>query len=114
MKLTAKNYLALYEKLGEINVEMDHINRITGDYAKLPAFNKQQEAVIADIEKYEHVLVAYSIGSRGYFDRVAKIGKSYFDGIQKMTKSRGYWFVTEIPEITDEMRERYEADQHYY
>jgi len=58
--------------------------------------------------------VSFLIGSRSYFHQVDKIGNGYFDHGRKMTKGRGYRCLTEIPEITDEMRDSMMSDSYYY
>lgn len=62
----------------------------------------------------ETVAVSYMIGSRNYYQEVIKIGKSYFLHGRKMTKGRGYWFIQEIEEITEEMNNEMIADSYYY
>jgi hypothetical protein len=64
--------------------------------------------------KLDKVTVAYSIGHRSYANEVVKIGKSYFLYGRSMTAGRGYWGVTEIPEITDEMKADMLSDSYYY
>ena len=64
--------------------------------------------------KLDKVTVSYSIGHRGYASEVVKIGKSYFLYGRSMTAGRGYWGVTEIPEITDEMKADMLSDSYYY
>lgn len=65
-------------------------------------------------EKLDKVKVSYSIGCRGYASEVVKIGKSYFLYGRSMTYGRGYWGVTEIAEITQEMKDEMLSDSYYY
>jgi hypothetical protein len=86
-----------------------------GDYTKSRELEKMVETLENDyFSKLERVNVAYSIGSRSYYESVVKIGKKYFNHGRSMTKGRGYWFITEIPEITEQMRADMVADSYYY
>jgi hypothetical protein len=64
--------------------------------------------------KLTKVFVSYSIGFRDYQREVVKIGKGYFQYGEAMTKSRGYYFIEEIPEITEEMKTQMLSDSYYY
>jgi hypothetical protein len=56
----------------------------------------------------------YYIGYRRYYSNIVKIGNTYFDKGSKMTKSRGYRSIEELPEITEKMNEEMIADSYYY
>ena len=64
--------------------------------------------------KLDTVSVSYLIGSRSYYGDVVKIGKTYFSRGVKMTRSRGYWCIKEIPQVTNEMTDSMIADSYYY
>ena len=126
MKTTKKKYLEQYAEyyalkrgLRALSDEADNIEKAGGRSTHI--WNQYHEAKerIKDIEVgyidlLEMVNVAFSIGSRGYARKVAKIGKSYFDKGEQMTKGRGYWSIEEIPEITQEMTDEMISDTYYY
>jgi len=64
--------------------------------------------------KLTKVFVSFSIGFRDYQEEVVKIGKCYFQYGEAMTKGRGYYFIEEIPEITEEMKTQMLSDSYYY
>ena len=78
--------------------------RVVREYAEL---NKELESV-------EKINVSYMIGNRSYYSSVYKIGKAYFNGNSKMTRSRGYWCIEEIPEITQKMQDEMISDINWY
>jgi hypothetical protein len=75
---------------------------------------KMIKKVEAIISSFPTVCVSYCIGYRSYYQEVIKIGKSYYLHGRRMTKSRGYRSIEEIPEITDKMSESMLADSYYY
>jgi len=64
--------------------------------------------------EFDWVSIECWIGYRQYFYDVIKIGKGYFHHGKKMTKSRGWHSITEIPEITERMRGEMISDMYYY
>ena len=73
---------------------------------------RKAESVIA---QFPTVYISYSIGYRRYYEQVVKVGTTFinYQG-EKMTKANGYRLVTEIPEITESMKEDMISDSYYY
>ena len=77
------------------------------------------KALIVDLnsmyfEKLDKVNISFMIGYRNYYREVSKIGKSYFDHCEKMTKGNGYRNIEEIEEITQKMSDEMISDSYYY
>lgn len=80
---------------------------------------KQMDDAINELQqnyfdKAPSVCASFYIGYRKYYEEVVKIGKAYFCNGTKMTKSRGFRSIVEIPEITDRMASDMLADSYYY
>jgi len=97
LKNTAENakYDQDYQTAYELNTKIEELNKNYFD--KLPT-----------------VPVSFLIGSRSYYEEVVKIGKALFNNGRKMTKSRGYYCVKEIDQITEQMQKSMLADSYYY
>ncbi len=65
-------------------------------------------------EKLDKVNISFWIGYRKYYREVSKIGNSYFDHGERMTKGRGYRNIIEIDKITEKMNEEMISDSYYY
>ena len=113
MKVTRKVYQEKYDERGQLK-------RAIEDAECAERFDEWRElrAKLPELEKFfdqlPKVKVSFSIGSRGYYQEVVKIGKSYFQYGEAMTKGRGYWSITEIPEVTQEMKDEMVEDAYYY
>lgn len=64
--------------------------------------------------KETKVNIQFYIGWRTYYECVIKKGKYYYRRNEKMTKSRGYHGIKEIPHITENMRNDMLSDMYYY
>lgn len=114
MKTTAKEYQAKFEEKREMKNLIEHA-RMNNDWSMVEVLEQSIKMMQAEyFSKLPTVKVSFMIGSRSYFEEVVKIGKAYFNNGRKMTKSRGYYCVEEIPEITKEMQESMLADSYYY
>ncbi len=61
------------------------------------------------------VYVSYMIGSREYYEKAYKVGKSYYSWcFDKMIRSRGYHSIERINKITDSMKNAMQLDLFYY
>ncbi len=118
--LTAKKYNGICEEKRNLyNVIENHKNKIINRETLIVPQNiveaqKRFSELKEILESLKNVRVSFSIGSRSYYQKVVKIGKSYFDGNTKMTAGRGYYLITEIPEITENMRDEMISDSYYY
>tara|TARA_R110000737_G_scaffold134595_1_gene165937 strand:- start:4835 stop:5176 length:342 start_codon:yes stop_codon:yes gene_type:complete len=113
MKITRKVYQEMYAERGQLKRDIqkaddeERFDTWRELKAKLPTLEEF-------FEKLPKVKVEFSIGSRGYYREVVKIGKTYFQHGEAMTKGRGYWSVTEIAEITQQMKDDMMSDSYYY
>jgi len=114
MKTTVKEYKTKSELL-----------RLLNGWAEDAKFEKNW-SVKAELDKqyfqledtYFHKLptvnVSYTIGGRSYYEAAVKIGSKHFQNGRALTKSRGFYNLTEIPEITSEMHNDMISDLYYY
>lgn len=109
---TAREYKNSYELLREAK------NEIRNGAFNDPQIIELEDQVKIWNEKYFNRLpkvnVSFMCGYRMFYREVVKIGKSYFDSGEKMTKNRGYHCVEEIEKITDRMKEDMISDSYYY
>jgi len=103
-----KNKISKLEKL----IRMGE-NTLSTDFY-LDFCEKLKDRLEKWFDELKTVFVQAWIGSRKYYKEVVKIGKSYFNNREKMTKSNGWHCVTEIPEITEKMRNEMISDSYYY
>lgn len=114
MKTTAKEYLSKSEQKSKFN-QLANEAENTSDFDTYFKMQKKADEIKGEyFDKIDTVAVSFSIGSRSYYEHVVKIGKSYFKHGRKMTKSRGYYCISEIEEITDKMSHDMMADSYYY
>lgn len=74
----------------------------------------QYDALTEWFKAIPTVAVSFMIGYRSYYRNVVQIGKSFFDGRDKMTKGNGYRAIEVIPAITDKMQADMISDSYYY
>ena len=72
------------------------------------------ETALMLMEDYPKVNVKFYVGYMTKYRAVTKIGKTYFDGCEKMTQKNGYRSIQEIEEITDKMHAEMIADSYHY
>jgi hypothetical protein len=116
MKTTSKEYQAMCDLRRKANHQIQRIKEgIEPSYIEvLELEQKVKELEQTYFDQVEKVFVEFYIGFRRYYRQVVKIGKTYFDRADKLTKSNGYRWVKEIPEITEKMTEEMIADSYYY
>ena len=115
MKFTAKNLQALTGEL--FNLKSDIIAakaQCSIGSTSTNEMEKRREDVQIEIDKFPKVAIKYYIGSRDYCEEAVKIGAFYFKNGHKLTKSKGYHCIEEIPEITDKMKTEMYEDMMYY
>jgi len=118
MKTTLKEFTAKLELRKQLQNNQENLvpsHQGNNNYAKeYTEIKKELEKLENDFFKNLLIPVRFFIGYRMYTEEVYKVGKSYFDGRRKMTQSNGYRSITEIPEITEEMKENMLADMYHY
>tara|TARA_R110000796_G_scaffold178863_1_gene295484 strand:+ start:129 stop:470 length:342 start_codon:yes stop_codon:yes gene_type:complete len=113
MKITRKLYQDMYAERGQLK-------RAINDADQEERFDTWRELIekLPKIEEFfenlPKVLIEFTIGHRDYYREVVKIGKTYFQHGEAMTKGRGYWCINEIAEITPQMKDDMMADSYYY
>ncbi len=114
MKITVKNFLlqadrkkVLYWRMEEFKRTGEKVNQFYKDL-------KEHEEIVKWIDTVETINVKFFIGYRRYFAEVYKVGKSYFEHGQKMTKKNGYRSIVELAEITAEQHQEMTEDLYYY
>jgi hypothetical protein len=114
MKTTIKEYQAKSEEKRQMN-NLKRTAEDNQDYSMSHLLKDSVKLLEAEyFNLLDKVIVSFWCGQRAYYREVTKIGKTYFDGSQKMTKGNGHRFIEEIPEITDKMRNEMIADSYYY
>lgn len=108
-----KEYLELCEKKTDAIYKAREYD-LNDDFNNYAKERKEADKLIKKIDDLKNCYVSFNIGSRSYYEKVIKIGKGYYNHGRKMTKGRGYWDITEIPEITDKMKQDMIADSYYY
>lgn len=124
MKTTLKIFkkaLEVKETARNLNYKLEReIRQYTGDdIHSLYQAVEENKAIIKEInENYFDLLdtvnVSFYIGCRKYYRAVVKLGKSYYDKGEKLTKGSGYRSIEEIPEITQKMTDEMISDSYYY
>ena len=124
MKTTSKEYQEKSATRGQLvraNHRLSDEIRMRGnnDIHDLFVERTKNEEAIKELEdsyfsKLDTVNVSFLIGYRNYYRTVVKIGKTYFDRNEKMTRGNGYRLIEEIEEITEEMTKEMIEDSHYY
>lgn len=113
MKTTVKEYQAKARLRANLNCSAENV-RFT-DVDLYHGLKHEADKIDEEyFDKIPTVSVSFYIGYRKYYQDVVKIGKTYFDRSVKMTKSRGYRSIQEIPEITERMTRDMIDDMHYY
>lgn len=116
--MNAKEYLSICDKKGVAWRLRENFLCTYQSGDKVPAEITEAEALVKmiehTIEELPKTSVSFMIGYRSYYQDVIKIGKSYFSGHTKMTKSNGFRNIEEIPEITEEMKNDMISDSHWY
>lgn len=113
MKLTVKEYQAKAEEKRTAYYEMQKAEE-AGDLHASFKIKEKYDQLTKWFESLPKVSVSFMIGYRSYYREVVQIGKTFFDGRDKMTKRNGYRCVEVIPEITDKMKQEMIADSYYY
>lgn len=113
MKLTAKIYLGKVEEKRTLNGQIQDA-QFNEDWNAYHELTEKRDELLKWFDALPLVNVSFLIGYRSYYRGVVKIGKSYFTNGEKMTKSRGYYCIEEIEEITEDMRNQMMADSYYY
>ena len=111
--LTLKSAMETYSIKSQANRDKQEVIDIR-DFGLAEEFAIIIRKAEAIIDQFPTVYVSYSIGYRSYYSQVVKIGKTYIHRGEKMTQARGYRLVTEIPEITEEMKAEMISDSYYY
>lgn len=110
-KSTVKEYINSYELLMEAKRELNRL-RMEEKFIDYGHLNHE-------IQKFEEkyfnqlptVNVEYWYGSSMHYEKVVKISETYLLYGKRMTKSRGFYFIKEIPEITEAMVNRMISEQ---
>lgn len=114
MKVTRKSYQEKYSERSELICAKHSADRADDMPSYFEAKARIEELDKEFFDKLPTVKVSFSIGSRSYYQEVVKIGKSYFKYGESLTAGRGYYGVTEIPEITEKMTHEMISDSYYY
>jgi hypothetical protein len=113
-KLNRKNYIELYE----VRKDLKYAHGLAQSEGDFPYYHElKQKLDVLNKEFFDKLPtqnVAYTIGARGYYEEVVKLGKSYFQYGKAMTEGRGYFNIKEIKEINDEMKQEMIEDTYYY
>ncbi len=117
--MKVKDYLELQEELKSNSRKIDaHYSKSENtieEYNNIQIVKNRNEEIEKEFKIIPTVYVSFYIGYRSYYREVRKIGKSYFTHGEKMTKNRGgYRDITEIEEITNEMKDEMLSDLYYY
>lgn len=113
MKISVKTYQAKTEAKRNLYLQFTQAEKNDN----MPLYfelKEKHEALEKEFDSIPTVPVSFLIGYRLYYRNVIKIGKTYFDGTTKMTASRGYRNIEEIPCITEKMSSDMIDDLHYY
>jgi hypothetical protein len=113
MALTVKAYQAQAEEKRTTYFAMTNAQRNEDWdlYFELKSKHEDLEKWFSAIPK---VSVSFMVGYRSYYREVVQIGKTFFDGREKMTKGNGYRSVEVIEAITDKMKQEMIADSYFY
>lgn len=114
MKTTAKEYEANVEILKGLRNAIEDARMADNWELKIKLETLKVDLNSMYFEKLDKVNVSFMIGYRSYYREVSKIGKSYFDHCEKLTKGNGYHCITEIEEITKKMSDEMISDSDYY
>ena len=114
MKITRKLYQEKYSERSELYGEKRIADNKQDMVSYFEAKARIEEMDKNFFDKLPKINVSFTIGSRGYYEEVVKIGKSYFQYGESLTGGRGYYNITEIPEITQEMKDEMLSDSYYY
>jgi hypothetical protein len=113
MKLTVTIYQAKAEEKRNAYYQMTQAE----ENDNMPLYfelKEKYEALQAWFDALPKVSVSFMIGYRSYYREVVRIGKTFFDGRDKMTKGNGYRSIEVIPAITEEMKAEMISDSYYY
>ncbi len=114
MKTTRKEYLENYARRQDLAFREQEARNAGNFEAAAVAHEERQVLINNYFNNLPTANVSFYIGCRRYFENVVKIGKAYFDNGAPMTKGRGYRDITEIEEITDNMKKQMLDDSYWY